>query len=105
MTNVALALEAIGEPSRRAIFERLAVRPCPVGELAAELPVTPSAVSQHLKVLKAAGVVCDRASATRRIYSLDPVALAAIREYFETFWTASISAFRVAAEQPHPEHK
>ena len=102
MTNAAVLLEAIGEPTRRAIFERLAVRPGAVGELAAELPVTPSAVSQHLKILKAAGLVSDRARGTRRIYSVEPAALEVIREYFDTFWTASLATFRATAE--HIEH-
>ncbi len=103
MTNAANLLGAIGEPTRRAIFERLALRPAAVGELAAELPVTPSAVSQHLKILKMAGLVSDRAVGTRRIYSVDPVAVSVIREYFEGFWTASMAAFRAAAEQPVQE--
>ncbi len=103
MTNAGVLLEAMGEPTRRAIVERLAVRPSAVGELAAELPVTSSAVSQHLKVLKAAGLVSDRAVGTRRIYSVDPAALGVIREYFEQFWTASMSAFRAAAEHREQE--
>ncbi|MDQ6688618.1 MAG: metalloregulator ArsR/SmtB family transcription factor [Actinomycetota bacterium] len=103
MTNAPALLEALGEPTRRAIFERLAVRPGAVGELADELPVTRSAVSQHLKILKSAGLVTDRAIGTRRIYSVDPAALAAIREYFDAFWTASLAAFRAIAEQPSEE--
>jgi DNA-binding transcriptional ArsR family regulator len=105
MANAAALLEAIGEPTRRALFERLAVRPGAVSELASELPVTPSAVSQHLKVLKAAGLVTDRAMGTRRIYSVDPAALAVIRQYFDSFWTASMSAFRAAAEQSEEERR
>ena len=103
MTNAAVLLDAIGEPTRRAIFERIAVRPGAVGELADELPISRSAVSQHLKILKSAGLVSDRAVGTRRIYSVDPDALAAIREYFDTFWTASLAAFRAAAEHPEQE--
>jgi DNA-binding transcriptional ArsR family regulator len=103
MTNATVLLEAIGEPTRRAIFERLAVHPGAVGELADELPVTRSAVSQHLKILKSAGLVTDRAIGTRRIYSVDPAALAVIREYFDSFWTASLAAFRATAEQPAQE--
>jgi DNA-binding transcriptional ArsR family regulator len=105
VTNAGVLLEAIGEPTRRALFERLAVRSCAVSELAAELPVTASAVSQHLKILKAAGLVTDRAVGTRRIYSVDPAALAVIRQYFDSFWTASMSSFRAAAEQPEQEKK
>jgi DNA-binding transcriptional ArsR family regulator len=74
-----------------------------VDELADELPVTRSAASQHLKLLKSAGLPTDRPIGTRRIYSDDPAALAVIREYFDSFWTASMSAFRAAAEQPEQE--
>lgn len=65
--------------------------------------MTRSAVSQHLKILKAAGLVTDRAVGTRRIYAVDPAALSAIREYFDSFWTTSLAAYRAAAEQPEPE--
>lgn len=82
----------------RAIFERLAARPGAVTELAAHLPVSRPAVSQHLKVLKTAGLVRDQAVGTRRIYSVDPEALAAVREYFDSFWRRSLHAFRDAAE-------
>lgn len=103
MTNAAGMVEAIGEPTRRAIFERLAVRPGAVGELAAELPMTRSAVSQHLAILKSAGLVTDRAVGTRRIYAVDPAALAVICGYFDSFWTTSLAAFRAAAEQSEQE--
>jgi DNA-binding transcriptional ArsR family regulator len=103
VTNAAVLLEAIGEPTRRAIFERLAVKPRAVGELADELPMTRSAVSQHLKILMSAGLVTNRPMGTRRIYAVDPAALAVIREYFDTFWTTSLAAFRAAAEQPERE--
>jgi DNA-binding transcriptional ArsR family regulator len=92
-------LTALGDPTRRAIFERLAERPSPVGELAAGLPVTRPAVSQHLKVLKAAGLVTDRADGTRRIYAVDPDGVAAMRAYLDTFWNRSLAAFKAAAEQ------
>jgi DNA-binding transcriptional ArsR family regulator len=103
MTNVAALLEAIGEPTRRAIFERLAVRPCAVGELAELFPVTRSAVSQHLTILRAAGLVTNKVVGTRRIYALDPVALDALREYFESFWRTSLTNFRSAAELPEQD--
>ena len=90
-------LDALGDPTRRAIFERLAERPSAVGELAERLPVTRPAVSQHLKVLKQAGLVCDRAEGTRRIYQLDPAGIDALRAYLDTFWQQSLAAFQVAA--------
>jgi DNA-binding transcriptional ArsR family regulator len=92
------ALEALGDPTRRAIFERLASRPSAVGELIGELPVSRPAVSQHLRVLKDVGLVVDRAEGTRRIYSIEPGAVAALRGYFDAFWSQALDAFRVAAE-------
>jgi DNA-binding transcriptional ArsR family regulator len=92
------ALEALGDPTRRAIFERLASRPSAVGELAGELPVSRPAVSQHLRVLKDVGLVVDRAEGTRRTYSIEPGAVAALRGYFDAFWSQALDAFRVAAE-------
>jgi len=77
-----------------------------VGELAAELPVTRSAVSQHLKILKGAGLVTERAEGTRRIYRVDPVALAALRDQLETYWQRSLTRYTDALAQesgPHPE--
>jgi DNA-binding transcriptional ArsR family regulator len=99
VTNVAAAITALGDPTRQAIFERLAERPLPVGELAAGLPVSRPAVSQHLKVLKDAGLVVDRRAGTRRVYQVDPQALADLRAYFDAFWDQSLAAFRDAAEQ------
>ena len=81
------------------IFERLAARPRAVGELAEELPVTRPAVSQHLKVLKDAGLVIDSRSGTRRIYQLDPDGVAALRTYLDRFWKQSLAAFKQAAEE------
>ncbi|PSR58912.1 transcriptional regulator [Nocardia sp. MDA0666] len=92
------ALDALGDPTRRAIFERLGRGPCAVGELAAELPVSRPAVSQHLKVLKQAGLVLDEAIGTRRIYRLDPNGIDALRGYFTRFWTTAMSSFRDRAE-------
>jgi DNA-binding transcriptional ArsR family regulator len=92
-------MTALGDPTRRAIFERLIGAPRPVGELAAELPVTRPAVSQHLKVLKDAGLVVDRHAGTRRLYQVDPQALADLRAYFDAFWDQSLAAFKDAAEQ------
>ena len=75
------AMDALGDPTRRAIFERLQSGPRAVGELARELPVSRPAVSQHLKVLKDAGLVRDQADGTRRLYQIDPAGLAALRSY------------------------
>jgi DNA-binding transcriptional ArsR family regulator len=97
MTN-GTALTALGDPTRREIFERLAERPRAVGELADQLPVSRPAVSQHLKVLKEAGLVTDRAEGTRRVYSVDPRGLAELREYFDGFWTKALNNFKEVAE-------
>jgi DNA-binding transcriptional ArsR family regulator len=94
-------LDALGDPTRRAIFERLAKGPLAVVEIARTLPVSRPAVSQHLKVLKDAGLVADRADGTRRVYSIDQVGLAAVREYFECFWDRALDAFRRVAEETH----
>lgn len=90
----------MADPTRRAIFEQLVTSPSAVGELAARLPVSRPAVSQHLKVLKDAGLVTDHADGTRRVYTVDPTGLAAIRDYFEAFWQQSLAAFRTAASRP-----
>jgi len=100
MTNASVLLDALVEPMRRTIVERLASRPAAVTDLARDLPITRSAVSQHLQILKSAGLVTDRAVGTRRIYAVEPEALAVLRAYFDTFWTRSLTAFRDAAEQP-----
>jgi DNA-binding transcriptional ArsR family regulator len=90
---------ALGDPTRRAIFERLADRPRAVGELASELPVSRPAVSQHLKVLKDARLVVDRRAGNRRIYELDPDGVGALRAQLDGFWNKSLAAYKVAAEQ------
>jgi DNA-binding transcriptional ArsR family regulator len=92
-------LAALGDPTRRAIFERLAAGPLPVGELARGLPVSRPAVSQHLKVLKEAGLVIDRQDGTRRLYQLDPTGIEAVRAYFDTFWNQAMTAFKAAVEK------
>jgi DNA-binding transcriptional ArsR family regulator len=94
---------ALSDPTRRVIFERIARAPSAVGELAAELPVSRPAVSQHLKVLKAAGLVSDQAQGTRRIYRLDPGGVGAMRAYLDRFWNQSLAAFKAVAEQTHTE--
>ncbi|HEY0814810.1 MAG TPA: metalloregulator ArsR/SmtB family transcription factor [Pseudonocardia sp.] len=97
-------LETLADPTRRAIVERLADGPAAVGELARDLPVTRSAVSQHLQVLKQVGLVFDRAAGTRRIYAVNPEALAVVRAYFDTFWQRSLAAFADAAAQAAADH-
>src|SRR4051812_37411635 len=92
-------LDALGDPTQRAIFERLADGPRAVGGLADRLPVSRPAVSQHLKVLKAAGLVSDRKQGTRRLYHLDPAGIAALQDYFEHFWTQALAAFKDAVEK------
>jgi DNA-binding transcriptional ArsR family regulator len=101
--NVSSALAALGEPTRRAIFERLASGPRPVGELARELPVTRPAVSQHLRVLHAAGLVRVRPQGTRRLYEVEPSGVQELRGYFDRFWTTALAAFADAAEAPDEE--
>ena len=95
-------MTALGDPTRQAILERLARGPLPVGQLAADLPVTRPAVSQHLKVLKDAGLVTDRKVGTRRLYQVDPQALADLRAYFDAFWDQALAGFRDAAEGQAP---
>ena len=97
---------ALSDPTRRAIFERLAGGPRSVGELAADLPVSRPAVSQHLKVLKGAGLVDDRAQGTRRLYRIDPDGVAAMRDYLEGFWDQALASFKAAVEGPDgKEHR
>ena len=101
--TVATAFVALGDPTRREIFELVAARPSAVGELASELPVSRPAVSQHLRVLKDAGLVVDHAAGTRRIYELNPQGVHALRTYLDGFWNRSLAAFKRAAERPDEE--
>jgi DNA-binding transcriptional ArsR family regulator len=94
---------ALGDPTRRAIVECLAERPRAVGELAAELPVSRPAVSQALKVLKDAGLVSERAAGTRRIYRLNPTAVAALRDQLDTFWSRALSSYGDVVERAEEE--
>jgi DNA-binding transcriptional ArsR family regulator len=89
---------ALADPTRRAVFERLREGPRPVGDIARDLPVSRPAVSQHLRVLKDAGLVTERRDGTRRLYRIDPDGLAAIRDYFDDFWNEALAAFKAAAE-------
>ena len=102
MTNAVAAiraLSALGDPSRRVIFERLAASPASVGEISRGLPVTRSAVSQHLRVLKEAGLVTDTPDGTRRIYRLDPSGIAAVRDWLDDQWAMSLDAFGRFADE------
>jgi DNA-binding transcriptional ArsR family regulator len=97
------ALGALADPTRRAIFERLAVRPSAVGVLARDLPVSRPAVSQHLRVLRDAGLVTESVDGTRRIYRIDPRGIAAMREWLEALWSAALDAFQDFADQQTEE--
>jgi DNA-binding transcriptional ArsR family regulator len=92
-------MTALGDRTRRAVFELLADGPRAVGEIASELPVTRPAVSQHLKVLKEAGLVIDRPDGTRRLYQLNPEGIGALRAYFDRFWTQALTSFKHRVEQ------
>ncbi|WP_184185230.1 ArsR/SmtB family transcription factor [Micromonospora parathelypteridis] len=95
--------DALGDPTRRAIVACLAERPRAVGELAEVLPVSRPAVSQHLRVLKDAGLVTDRAAGTRRVYRLNPAGVAALRDQLDTYWNRALEGFQDIAEQPTEE--
>ena len=97
------AWTALGDRTRRAIFERLAAGPCAVGELANALPVSRPAVSQHLRVLKDAGLVVDEAAGTRRVYRIDPDGLADLRADLDRFWRSALHDYKAVVEQPEEE--
>ena len=97
------AWTALADPTRHAIVARLAEGPQAVGRLAAGLPVTRSAVSQHLKVLKDAGLVSERAEGTRRIYRLNPAAVAALRDQLDTYWQRALAGYADAVESDTEE--
>lgn len=97
MTTYQDGFSALADPTRRAIFERLARRPGPVGELARELPVSRPAVSQHLRVLREAGLVSDEKVGSRRLYRVDPDGVAGMRAYLDRFWSDALAAFENAA--------
>jgi DNA-binding transcriptional ArsR family regulator len=96
---------ALGDPTRKAIFELLVDRPRAVGELAGEVPISRPAVSQHLRVLKDAGLVIDRPVGTRRVYRVDPDGLEALRADLERFWGQTLAAYKTAAEQAIEEER
>lgn len=94
MRDATAALAALADPTRRDVFERLRTGPRAVGEIARGLPVTRPAVSQHLAVLKAAGLVKDRVDGTRRVYEIDPKGLGAIRAWLDRFWDKGLTSFQ-----------
>ena len=94
----ATAMDALGDATRREIMEKLRGGPRPVGEIAAGLPLSRPAVSQHLRVLRQAGLVTERKEGTRRIYRVEPDALADLRAYLDSFWEQALAGFRAAAE-------
>jgi DNA-binding transcriptional ArsR family regulator len=105
MANRSAAFAALADPTRRAVFERLAEGPRAVGELASGLPVSRPAVSQHLKVLKEAGLVSDRPEGARRVYQIDPAGLGALRAWLDRFWTVALDAFAAEVERQVAEEK
>jgi DNA-binding transcriptional ArsR family regulator len=105
VTYEADAWTALGDHTRREIFVRLVDKPRAVGELASELPVSRPAVSQHLRVLKEAGLVIDRSAGNRRIYRVDPDGLASLRADLERFWTQALANYKEIVEQPTEEDR
>lgn len=103
MANVSAAMTALSDPTRRAVFERLADGPRSVADLARGLPVSRPAVSQHLRVLKTAGLVFARPQGTRQLYQVDPRGLDEVRRYFDQFWGRALAAFKETAERPQEE--
>lgn len=99
MANASTALQALGDPTRREIFESLARQPLAVAELANALPVSRPAVSQHLRVLKDAGLVIMRQNGTRHVYQVDPKGVEMMREYLDRMWDKALASFKVFAER------
>ena len=102
MPNASVAFAALADPTRREIFERLAHAPSAVGELARELPVSRPAVSQHLRVLKDAGLVIHETRGTRNVYEIDPKGLGELRAWLDQFWAEALEAFKAEVEKPDP---
>jgi DNA-binding transcriptional ArsR family regulator len=105
MTYANAALTALGDRTRREIFERLANGPRSVGEIADGLPISRPAVSQHLQRLKEAGLVSDHAEGARRVYRIDPAGLGAIRQWLDRFWDDALAAFKAEADKDSEEEK
>ena len=101
----ASVLQALGDPTRRAVLEELRQGPRAVGEIAARLPVSRPAVSQHLRVLKEAGLVTERQNGARHLYRVDPDGLAELRAYLEGFWEEALASFKAAAEKEERRKK
>ena len=101
----ASAFAALADPTRREVFERLAGGPRSVGDLAADLPVSRPAVSQHLKVLKEAGLVIDRPQGARRVYQIDPQGLGQLRAWLDRFWDQALEAFKAEVEKPDDDEE
>jgi DNA-binding transcriptional ArsR family regulator len=105
VANADRVFSALHDPTRRAVLERLRGGPSAVGEIAASLPVTRPAVSQHLKVLKEAGLVSDRSEGTKRIYYIDPNGLGAMRAWLDRFWDAALAAYAAEVEREEKERE
>ena len=103
MANADALFAALSDPTRREIFERLQAGGRSVGEIARDFPVSRPAVSQHLKVLKDAGLVSDRAAGTRRVYYIDPQGLAAVRKWLDQFWDVVLTAYAEEVERSSGE--
>jgi DNA-binding transcriptional ArsR family regulator len=97
--------EALGDATRRAILARVADGPLPVGEIARDFPMSRPAISQHLRVLKRAGLVVDSAAGTRRLYAVNPDAIDSLRKYFDVFWARALAAFKKKVEHDTKEEK
>ena len=105
MANQVHGMTALGDPTRREIFERIAERPRAVGEIAEGLPVSRPAVSQHLKVLKDAGLVIDRPAGNRRIYEIDAAGIGELRAYLDRFWNTALTRFKDVVERTDKEQE
>ena len=103
MATYGTVIEALADPTRRSVFELVARAPGAVGELAHQLPVSRPAVSQHLRVLKDAGLVIDESAGTRRLYRIDPSGVQPLRDYLDQFWTNALDRFAAAAERRERE--
>jgi DNA-binding transcriptional ArsR family regulator len=99
VTYQEVQLDALGDPTRRAILARLLNGPLPVGELARDFPVSRPAISQHLRLLKQANLVSDKPEGTRRVYQLNPEGFNSLREYFDQFWTLALDSFKDKVEE------
>ncbi|ODS96877.1 MAG: transcriptional regulator [Devosia sp. SCN 66-27] len=105
MTYDYAQISALADPTRRTIFERVAERPCSVAEITRSMPVSQSAVSQHLKVLKEAQLVRMEPQGTRNIYHIDPAGLGRMRAWLDRYWSQTLAAYKTAVEQPQEEQK